>query len=138
VLSILGKKLIADKIERRRHMAAAIDIGVKFSAVVDQEGIDPIPLADEPEFFDRSRRELPDARDHPSRGPAFPLHSSPISQKQAPADEEAYPIECNEEEREIEGELHAEGDSTLFFIDRLANSLHFLRSLAALEAHDLH
>lgn len=86
---ILGKKLIANEIQRSRHMTAAIDISVVLPLVVDQKTIDPILLADHPKLLHGTRSHFLHLSYDPSSQPAFPPHSSPISEEQNPTDDHA-------------------------------------------------
>ena len=55
---IIAEEFVADKIERRRHMTAAVHICVETAAVVDQKSIQPILLTNKPEFFYRTGSNL--------------------------------------------------------------------------------
>ena len=103
---ILSKKLIANKIERRSHVATAIDIGVKMALVIDQEPIYPIFLADEPKFLYRAWPHLLCPSDHPAAPSALPLHEPLIAEKQGPAHDQPYKVESEKEEREIDSKGH--------------------------------
>ena len=86
VTAILGKKLIANEIEGSGHVTAAIHICVKCPLIIDEESIDPIPLADQPKFLDRSWPHILDPGDHPPTPPALLLHPGLIAEEQNPAD----------------------------------------------------
>jgi hypothetical protein len=82
---ILTQELVANKIQRRRHMAAAIHVGVKAPVVVDQEAIDAVSAADDPEFFHRTGLALIYLGDDSPPQPAFLLHAPLIAPKKNPA-----------------------------------------------------
>src|ERR1051325_2031345 len=86
--AVVGEKLIAHEIERRRHMPAAVHVGAKIAAVIDQKRVDTILPAYQPEFSDGAGLHLADARDDAAAVPAFPLHPAFLTDKVvAPNDE---------------------------------------------------
>jgi hypothetical protein len=80
IAAVIAQELISDKIQRCRHMATTIHIGEEISSIVDQKGIHPIFLADQPEFFHRSRRYFIDFGNDPPPKPALFLHA-PLSRR---------------------------------------------------------
>jgi hypothetical protein len=87
VPTIFGKKLIANEIEGRGHMATAIDIGVELPSVIDEEPIDPVVLADQPKFLNRAGLHFLCTANNPSPQPALPNHSALITKEQNPSDD---------------------------------------------------
>jgi hypothetical protein len=86
---ILAQELVANKIQGRRHMPAAVHVGVKAPVIVDQEAIDAVSAADDPEFFDRTGFALIHLGDDPPPQAAFRLHTPLIAPEKQPAQRQA-------------------------------------------------
>ena len=99
VTAVVAVKLIADEIQRRRHMAAAIDIGVVVALIVDENRVEPVLLADQPEFLDRARPDLLDARNHPATIAAFSRHAIAIAHEYPVTDRQADQIDNEKNQR---------------------------------------
>jgi len=106
--SVVADKFIADKVQRRRHVPAAVHVGVKTSTVVDQKCIQAIFLADQPEFFYRPRRQVVHLCDHPSAAPAFVSHPAPIAPKEPALNRQANEIERQKNQRKINRQSHGQ------------------------------
>lgn len=91
--SVLAEEFVAHEIERCRHVPAPIDVGVEVSSIIDQESIQPIPLANQPEFLYGSRSEIADFGDHAPAIPAFGLHRALVAQKKPTMDRQPDEIE---------------------------------------------
>jgi hypothetical protein len=104
--AILGKKLRANEIERRGHVTAAIDIGMKLPLVVDQEPIDPIFSANEPKLLDRAWSHLLHPGNYPSTQPALPLHQGLLAEEKNSADDQSQKVKAKKKKRKIDGQTH--------------------------------
>src|SRR5215470_6071069 len=104
--AVLAQELVSNKIQRRCHVAATINICKKVSTVVDQESVDSILLADKPEFFHRSRRYVLDFRNHcPPRSASF-LHSLLVAQKNNAPNDESDDVGNKKESGQVQRDGH--------------------------------
>src|SRR5687768_667093 len=99
VPAIFADKLIANEVERSRHMPAAIDIGIEAAAIVHEKGIDAVILADQPELLNRAGLELVHASDHPTAESTLIAHALLIAHKYILTDDQADQIKNHKKQR---------------------------------------
>jgi hypothetical protein len=82
---VFCKELIPDKVQWGSHVTAPIDVGMKIPLIVDQETVEPVLAANEPEFLDRAWLHLLDPGNDLPAEPPLPLHPRPVPEKNNPA-----------------------------------------------------
>jgi len=87
-------------------MATAIHISKEISAIVDQKGIHPILLANQPKLFHRSRRHFMHLSNDPSTSPALCLHAPLVAEKNKALSHQPDDVENEKENGNIDGDLH--------------------------------
>jgi hypothetical protein len=79
--AIVTQKIIADEVQGRRHMPAAIDVCVKVAAIIYQKRVDSVVAADQPKLLDRSGSKIADPGNHAATAPTFRCHDAFIPRK---------------------------------------------------------
>jgi hypothetical protein len=99
VPTVFAEKLITHEIQWRGHMAAAIEVGVKASLIVDEKPIDAVLIAYQPKLLDATRRQLfhfGDASPSPS---ALLLHAPFIAPENQPVYDQSDDIQEKKKNR---------------------------------------
>jgi hypothetical protein len=89
VLTVLAQELIPDKIQRRRHMATAIDVGMKTSTLIYQKPGHPVLLANNRESSYRAGLHIRYAGDDASPGTTCLQHAPFVAPEKSPANRQA-------------------------------------------------
>lgn len=89
-------------------MTASIDIGMEVPILIHQKSIDPVLLANDPKFPNRTLIHLLDPGDHPSAVAAFILHPFHVALKPKPLNGQTGQIKNKKQQREINRDFHLE------------------------------
>src|SRR5678815_1303127 len=99
VAAVVTEKFIANKIQRRRHMTATVDVCVKVAPIVDENGVEPVLLADQPEFLYGARLQFIYPRNHAASGAAFGRHAVAVANEYPTPDRQADQIDRQKNQR---------------------------------------
>src|SRR5262245_24131981 len=105
-LAVLTEKLIAHEVQWCGHVAAAVHVGVKTTSVIDQKSIEPIFLADQPEFLYRSGCNVVHSSDHPPARAAFRSHPGAIAAQPPALKRQTDQVKCQKDQRQVNRDSH--------------------------------